>query len=213
MSVKNSLLIESMYAGPVRYYATLLQFEQVELELSEHFVKSSYRNRCVIASPDGPLTLTVPIEHGRNKRRFIRDTTIFNEYEWRKKHWESLQLTYRSTPYFEYFEDDLSVIYQKEYKYLHDWNRDIMNFVLEQLDVDLKYSETEEYEKQPEGKKDMRSHIIPNLKKTVLDDEYESPVYKQLFEAKTGFLPELSIFDLLFAQGPAAVPILYDCFD
>ncbi len=213
MNVKSTLLIESMYAGPCRYYATIFQFEQVEWEIQEHFVKSSYRNRCKIASPDGVLSLSVPIKRGRGARQVFKDVKIFNIEPWQKKHWDSLQSAYRSSPYFEYYEDDLSVFYHKEYEYLLDWNRDIHNFVMEQLEMEIPFQESVEFFKTPENRIDMRSHMFPVARKEAPDPNYSPPKYPQVFQSKTGFQEEMSILDLLFAKGPAAVPILLDAYE
>ncbi len=209
---KKTLLIESQYAGNIHYYARMLHHGKVLMERHEHFQKASFRNRCYIAMPDGVMRLSIPMQKGRSNRRTINEMKISYEWDWQKHHWNSFMAAYRSSPYFEYYEDDLYALYTRKMVYLLDFNEHICHFVLEAINakslIDIQY--TEEFEKKYDESKvlDFRSAILPSKERSRPDSLFEAPVYHQVFEKKTGFLPNLSIFDLLFAEGPKALLVL-----
>lgn len=203
-----TLLIESQYLGSIHYFARLLHHGQVLIEKQEHYMKASYRNRCYIAMPTGKLLLSVPLQKGRNKqrRRCMKNVKIAYSYKWRKQHWKSLAAAYRSSPYFEFYEDDFEPFFQKKYTYLFDLNEELTHLILGLLQADVQINYTQAFEKQYDDKKylDFRSAILPSPKKQQIDSLFTPPTYQQVFENYTGFLPNLSIVDLLFAEGPNA---------
>lgn len=208
-NVKKNLLIESQYLAPIVYWQTLQQYDQVFIEQYEHFVKATYRNRCYIATPNGLLLLSVPILHGRSARNVIKDTMISYDHKWQKNHWDSISTAYRRSPYFEYYEDDFYPFYHTKEKYLLDFYEKLFNWIAEQLQLEFNIQRTTSFEKTPnEDTEDLRSAIHPNPKKDRLTKSVQLPTYHQVFEEKTGFLPNLSIIDLLFAEGPNASTLL-----
>lgn len=196
--MSKKLLIELPYLGNIAYYRLLMQYDEIFLEHSENFVKSTYRNRFEIANPEGVLVLSVPVLGGKQKKSVFKETRIAHEHKWLQNHWTSLCNCYRSSPYFEYFEDAFYEIYSKEYEFLFDWNKDLFELVNKSMQLNLNYKFTETFEKQPYDKDDFRSNIKPKTKGEVPNEAR----YIQVFENKTGFLPNLSIVDLLFNQGP-----------
>ncbi|MEZ4883107.1 MAG: WbqC family protein [Chitinophagales bacterium] len=209
---KTTLLIESQYVGNIHYYARLLHHGKVLIEQCEHFQKATYRNRCHIAMPDGQLRLSIPLKRGRSQRQTMKDMKISYDEEWQKHHWNSLKSAYRSSPYFEYYEDDLLPIYTQKMVYLMDFNQHLNNFILTALHAQnlIEITFTEEFHKIYDSSKviDFRSFIQPNPSKEKQDPLFETPVYHQVFETKTGFLPNLSVLDLLFSEGPNSLEIL-----
>ncbi len=203
--VKKNLLIESQYLGPIAYWKSLVQYDTIFIEQCEHFVKATYRNRCYIATPNGKLGLSIPILHGRNVRRVMKEVLIANDHNWQKIHWDSLCSAYRRSPYFEYYEDDLHPFYHTEYTHLLDFHQALFDWVVEQLELEINLERTTLFEKTPnEETQDMRSHIHPNPEKEQLPADLNIPTYHQVFEDRIGFLSNLSIVDLLFAEGPNA---------
>ena len=198
------LLIELPYLGNVAFYRYLLQFDEIQIEAHENFQKASYRNRCEIATPQGVQTMSVYVKGGRGKRQLYKEVQIAHDHHWLKVHWDSLQSNYRSSPYFEFYEDDFEAIYSKEYESLFEWNLDLFNLINELLNLDLKVSFTDKFEKNPEGVVDARSKFLPKHPGSVP----EEIKYTQVFNSKTGFFPNLSIVDLLFAEGPNALQFL-----
>ncbi|MFK7903966.1 MAG: WbqC family protein [Chitinophagales bacterium] len=213
MIVENrTLLIETQYAGNLHYYARMLHHGKVQIEQYEHFQKASYRNRCYIAMPDGPLRLSVPVVKGRAKRRIVKEMKISYDWEWQRHHWNSFMSAYRSSPYFEYFEDDLRPLYEKKMDYLIDFNLQLDDFVITAINAqdDIQIERTPKFQKTPNSETtfDFRSAILPSTSRSKPDSLFTHPVYHQVFESKTGFVPNMSILDLLFAEGPKSLLIL-----
>jgi hypothetical protein len=198
------LLIELPYLGNIAYYRQLMQYDEIFIEGVENFVKSTYRNRFEIVNPEGKLVLSVPVLGGKHKKHVYIDLKIAHEHKWLQNHWTSLCNCYRSSPFFEYFEDDFYEIYSKEYEYLFDWNKDLFELINKSLNLNLNYTFTEKFEKNPEDKDDFRSFFKPQ-KQEILPSNLK---YIQVFENKTGFLPNLSIVDLLFNEGPRGKDLL-----
>lgn len=195
------LTLPVVYAGNIFYYKTLLKNNgQVILDVQEHFVKQSYRNRAEIHGANGKLSLIIPLEK-RNQRTPMKDVKIAYEQDWQKHHWKSLQSAYRSSPYFEFYEHYFKPFYTKDnrYTYLLDFNIDIMHAVFKVLNIEVEYTKSLEY-KEVVGV-DYRKLISPKIKNDVM----LSTPYNQVFEDRNGFIPNLSVFDLIFNEGPNAI--------
>ncbi len=199
-------LVEMQYLGPIPYYLLLSKYPSILIEKYEHYVKGTYRNKCFIGGPNGMLRLTIPLEKGKNQNTCIEDVIIANDNKWQSLHWQSLCSVYRNSPYFEYYEDDLAPFYHNSFKFLFDFNQQLMHQILEHLNISPQFSYSSKYEKEPIPPViDWRSKIHPRQ-----SSERSFPVveYKQVFEDRTGFLPDMSIVDLLFAEGPHAGDML-----
>ena len=202
------ILLSSAYLPPVQYFAHLQSAEQVWIEQYDHYQKQTYRNRCVIAAPDGPLSLTVPIEKPNTQKAFMRDIRISDHGNWRHLHWNAIESAYNHTPFFEYYKDDFRPFYEKKFDFLVDYNEQLCQLVCQLIDIDTSFQRTESYVAEPSTTIiDLRDAIHP--KKEVMDDASFSAVpYYQVFQERLGFLPNLSIIDLLFNMGPEAILVL-----
>ena len=202
------ILLSSAYLPPVQYFAHLQSAEQVWIEQYDHYQKQTYRNRCVIAAPDGPLSLTVPIEKPNTQKAFMRDIRISDHGNWRHLHWNAIESAYNHTPFFEYYKDDFRPFYEKKFDFLVDYNEQLCQLVCQLIDIDTSFQRTESYIAEPSNTIiDLRDAIHP--KKEVMDDASFSAVpYYQVFQERLGFLPNLSIIDLLFNMGPEAIFVL-----
>jgi hypothetical protein len=202
------ILLSSAYLPPVQYFAHLQSAEQVWIEQYDHYQKQTYRNRCVIAAPDGPLSLTVPIEKPNTQKAFMRDIRISDHGNWRHLHWNAIESAYNHTPFFEYYKDDFRPFYEKKFDFLVDYNEQLCQLVCQLIDIDTSLQRTESYVAEPSNTIiDLRDAIHP--KKEVMDDASFSAVpYYQVFQERLGFLPNLSIIDLLFNMGPEAILVL-----
>ena len=169
----------------------------------EHFQKQTTRNRCSIYSPNGLQQLVIPLD-GRKDKSLTKEIRISNGNHWQKLHWRSFESAYRSSPYFEFYEDDLKRFYTDEYDLLFEFNTALQNKILDLLKIKKEFSYTTEYKKVPTGIADHRDH----LSKKNLAELKNFPRYIQVFEDKFGFLPNLSIADLLFDLGPQATEYL-----
>lgn len=202
------ILLSSAYLPPVQYFAHLQSAEQVWIEQYDHYQKQTYRNRCVIAAPDGPLSLTVPIEKPNTQKAFMRDIRISDHGNWRHLHWNAIESAYNHTPFFEYYKDDFRPFYEKKFDFLVDYNEQLCQLVCQLIDIDTSFQRTESYIAEPSNTIiDLRDAIHP--KKEVMDDaSFVVIPYYQVFQERLGFLPNLSIIDLLFNMGPEAILVL-----
>jgi len=184
------------YFSPISQYVAITKSEEITFEIQDNFQKQSYRTRCYIYSANGKQLLNIPVKHPvTNKRKKTKDTLVENNFPWQNQHFKSLQSAYRSSPYFEYFEDDLATIFNKKYKYLLDVNIDTFLFITDALESSQKYNKTEYYEIST-LKNDFRH--FSDAKK---DHGLHIPKYTQIFDEKHNFLNNLSIIDLLFMEG------------
>ena len=197
-------LLTSTYFGPVQWYQKLNQSDCCLIERHDHFVKQTYRNRCVIATTSGLQALTVPIERYEGAHCEMRDIRISDHGSWRHLHWNALQSAYGESPFFEFYADDLIPFFERRWEFLFDFNTAITRKMCELLDVHPQIAFTEVYASaEEEGVTDFRDAIRP--KHPLPDDGFRPRRYYQVYEQKHGFQPNLSILDLLFNEGPEAV--------
>lgn len=194
-----TIYLTSAYLAPVEYYAKLYACDKAYIERYDHYVKQTYRNRCVIAATDGPLSLTIPTEKSENLKCPMKDVRISDHGNWRHMHWNALVSNYRNSPFFEYYADDFRKFYERKYSYLWDYNQEICELVCELIDIHPIMEGTTEYRTdfEPE-EKDYRELIHPKRDWKQEDVTFTAEPYYQVFKEKFGFLPNLSIADLLF---------------
>lgn len=201
----SDLLIEYQYFGGINYINTLFQFSNIEFEVYESFQKMSFRNRMVLAGSNGLVTLSVPLEKGRDQKQPIRDVRISYSLPWQQQHWRTIESCYNRSPFYEFYRDGLERIFTSRPVYLLDLNRDIQQWLWKVLKVPAAFSETSSYQTQMlENTFDARNRWIPKNFQSDAD-----PIrYRQVFEDRIGFQPNLSILDLLFCVGPSAHSLL-----
>ena len=201
-------LLTSAYLAPIRYYARLYATPQVVIETHEHYVKQTYRNRCLIAGPNGVQALTVPIEKPAFGKAAMRDIRISDHGNWRHLHWNALQSSYERSPFFDYYADDLRPFYEQRIEFLLDFNEGLQNAVLNLLDLHPTIEHTQTYCQHPAPEvTDLRDAITPKLS-WEQDADFTAVPYYQVFAQKHGFIADLSIIDLLFNMGPEARLVL-----
>jgi hypothetical protein len=192
------------YLPPIEYFSKMLiHKENIIIENAENFQKQSYRNRATIHSPNGKLDLAVPVIKGSKSHTKVKDVRISYDFLWQRLHLMGIQTSYRSSAYFEYYEDDFNVFYEKKWTFLFDYNEEMLHLLLKFLKIKIEYKYTEEFEKTYPDLNDFRDSIHP--KRNPLDN---FKPYFQVFEDRNGFLPNLSILDLLFSQGPQSLKYL-----
>ncbi len=199
-----TVTLSTAYLAPVQYYCKFYTFDTVCLEACENYQKQTYRNRCHIATANGVQTLTVPVEKPTTPKILTRDVRISDHGNWRHLHWNALVSAYNMSPFFEYYADDFAPFYEKKYIFLMDYNQALQSMLCELLDIHPKIILSEKYE--PVSSTDYRDAITPRHPKP--DSRFKPLSYYQVFRDKHGFLPNLSIVDLLFNMGPEAVLIL-----
>ena len=200
--------LSTAYLAPVQYYSKLALFDDIRIETEENYLKQTYRNRCLIASANGIQPLTVPVEKPKTVKASTRDIRVSNHGNWRHLHWNALVSAYNMSPFFEYYADDFRPFYEKKYNFLVDYNEALRDTICNLIDIKPKITHTKKYEFLVEN--DFRNMIDP---RHPLEDATFTPhAYYQVFNGKHGFLPNLSIVDLLFNMGPESILILLsDC--
>ena len=198
-------LLSSTYFGPIQWYQKLHRMPCI-IEQHDHFVKQTYRNRCVIATANGTQTLTVPIERYVGTKCPMRDIRISDHGNWRHLHWNALVSAYGETPFFEFYADDLRPFFEKRHTFLFDLNLDIMHTMCQLLDVRPQVTLSDQYIVLPsedDAVVDFREAIRP--KHPLPDADFNPTPYYQVRAQRHGFLPNLSILDLLFNEGPEGI--------
>ncbi|RXR29387.1 hypothetical protein EQG68_12950 [Flavobacterium piscinae] len=196
------VLIHPTYFPSISHYAAMVQAEQVVFEWEDNFQKQTNRNRMYIYSPNGIQLLNIPIKHNKIAHQKYKDVKIEPEFNWQKQHFKSLEAAYRTSPFFEYFEDDLAPLFQKKHTFLMDLNLEIFELLNHCLGISITPEKTIEYFHEVSDCKDFR--LFANGKK----DTTLCEPYTQVFGEKHGFINNLSVLDLLFNEGRYALDYL-----
>ena len=191
------------YFGNIQYFSILKNSDEVIIDVFEHFVKQSYRSRTEILGANGKLSISVPVN--RKDKLPINEVSIEKSQNWQKSHWKSIESSYRSSPYFEYYEHKLRPFFKEEYSSLIELNKSILEVIIDILKIDKKYSFSDSYVEVSGEKIDYRSVISPKKK---LKEMYPNQKYIQVFSDRFEFVPNLSILDLIFNEGPNAINFL-----
>lgn len=203
----NALLLSTAYFAPVHFYTRYIHHNEVYIEQFENFTKQTYRNRCQILGGNGPIALVIPVVKGRGPKIMIKDLQISYDENWQRNHWQTIVSAYNSSPYFEYYQDELYPFFESKTKYLLDFNQQIHEQLCDFFEVENKIQLTSDFENVPEGTFNLRDGISPKLKHNP-DAAFQPKTYTQVFTEKYGFIPDLSILDLLFNEGPNTYTIL-----
>ena len=205
---QQSILLSTAFFPPVQYFSKLLLFEKVYIEQCENFTKQTFRNRCVILGANGPVSLIVPVLKGRNGKAGIKDVRISYNTEWQRNHWRTIFSAYNSSPFFKFYTDDIRPLFEARKKYLFEMNLAILECLCELLEIGNRPILTVGFEEVPGGTLNLREALSPKIQKTKSDPHFQPLQYTQVFREKFGFVPNLSILDLLFNEGPKSLQVL-----
>lgn len=200
------ILVQPSYFASISTYVAIANASKVSFEINDNFQKQTNRNRMYIYSPNGLQMLNVPIKHSGEIHQKTKDIRIENDFNWQKQHFKSLEAAYRSSPFFEYFEDQLLPIFTKKHTFLLDLNFETTSFIYSSLRLNNVFLKTTEY-LQISAKTDFRNLV--NGKK----DTATFTAYPQVFQEKVGFLNNLSVLDLIFNEGKFALEYLKNQHD
>ena len=198
-------LFSTAYFPPISYVAAMLDKPVVLVEQYETFPKQTYRNRAVVATANGLLPLSVPVIRTNGNHTYTKDMDICYNENWAAKHWRAIESAYNSSPYFLYYKDDVEAILNKKHRTLLELNMDILAFVFKKLKVakDIILSTDFVTANDDADIEDYRNRFSPKNKEII-----QLSPYDQVFEDRFGFVPNLSILDLLFNMGPDSLGYL-----
>lgn len=213
-----NLLIDLQYFPQCNLFKISNKFSNIVFDKYEYYQKMSFRNRCQIAGAEGVINLSVPLAKGRDQKSIMKDVKISDQDDWQGQHWKTILSCYSRSPWFEYYRDGLETVYKRPFVFLLDWNLHCFEWAIGALRMPVHFSLTEEYRKRYEEQEwvDWRgrilpkdreqSSVIPILGNRIADEEETRKTikYRQVFEERIGFLPNLSILDLLFCEGKRA---------
>ncbi|HLP19351.1 MAG TPA: WbqC family protein [Chitinophagales bacterium] len=185
------------YLPNINWLQNFIKHQPVVIEQHENFVKSTFRNRCMIAGANGPQLLSVPLLGGRDHHQPYRNVRISNTGHWQKKHWQAIRSAYGSAPYYEYYADRFESFYLKEFEFLFDFNLELLGLLVKALKLNSQITLTESFETAVQNRADLRNvYYGTDIK------------YYQVFAERNGFVPNLCALDLLFNQGPESNRII-----
>ncbi len=201
MQTLNSALLSVAYLPPVQYMTKFLLYDRIIVEMYENFQKQSYRNRCVIAGANGPLTLVIPVKKQQGSNTVITDIRIDYDKDWQHIHWKSIVSAYQNSPFFEFYRDELYTLIFSKYEFLADLNLRLLDHICSLLSIDKKYQLSREYTDNNEIH-DYRQSINPKKRLRKPDTLFKPASYPQVFAERFGYISNLSIADLIFNKGP-----------
>ncbi|GAB3900841.1 WbqC family protein [Larkinella knui] len=203
--LSQAIRIELHYLPSLTYFTALLPFDTVWLEAAEHYGKQSYRNRCYVLTANGIDRLTVPVLNGTHKQ-LIREVRIDDRQAWPDRHWRCLVTAYSKAPFFEYYADELELVFRKKWVFLIDLNLELLTLCLKWLGWQKTLLLTETFERQL-SREVLDAHAQINARGNIQNGRFYHPVsYLQNFG--NVFVPDLSILDLIFCQGNRASDVL-----
>ncbi len=215
----STALLQTTYFGPVQWYQKLHRYEHTLIEQYDSYQKQTFRNRCIIATANGLQALTVPVDThpvlgasaAESTKCLLKDVRISDHNQWRRIHWNALQSAYSESPFFEYYADDIRPFFEQKYDFLVDFNEAIRQKMCDLIDIHPSVEYTQEFLPLQEVSSTTHHPIIHDFRNVISakhpqpDADFEVKRYWQVFQHKHGFLPNLSILDLLFCMGPESV--------
>jgi len=197
------IVLPIAYFGNLEYFWHFTVNSKVSIDCHEPYVKQSYRNRAEIYGANGRLNLSVPVERPYGAQSKTNQILISNAENWKKNHWKSIESAYRRTPFYEFYAEQIKDILFEDYKSLIDLNIALTNHFIHKLGIDC---EVEILTATPPFlDNDLRLNLSPKK-----ESKFESKPYIQTFSDRNPFIPNLSILDLLFNEGPNSICILQD---
>jgi len=206
MSKINKLLVDTAYFPNIEIFALIKNSEQVIFEQFENYQKQSFRNRCSILSANGVLNLTIPVAKEASPKVLIKNIRIAYDMPWQRQHLRAIHAAYKSSPFYDFYIDDIKPFFERHFDFLFDFNTKIIYEICQLIGIETNFSLTSEYKHFGENEiVDAREWFHPkkeNPQKIFTEN------YRQVFDNKFGFTENLSILDLLFNEGPNSIKIL-----
>lgn len=193
-------VLSTAYFPPIIWMAYIHQKKNISIDVKETYPKQTYRNRCQIATATGIINLSIPVKKPNGNQTISEDIGFEDRQKWQSQHWKSIKTAYDSSPFFLYYQDEIEELLKKEYSSLIELNEAIIKELTSLMNLDIEINYTDDFAPIENGKIDLRFDIHPKKKLPV-----KYPKYYQTFDDKLGFIPNLSILDLLFNLGPESI--------
>ncbi len=222
-----NLIIDIQYFPSINLYKNLYKFSNIVFDQYEAYEKMSFRNRCQVAGADGIVDLSIPLLKGRGQKTIVKDVRISDRQPWAAQHWKTIVSCYSRSPWFDHYRDEMEGFYRRRFDFLLDWDLACFEWSIRVLGIQIGVGLTEKWVDQnvPGEMSDWRGKMKPKDREVGLGGEVEKPggrkdaggrlvspsqpvQYRQVFEERTGFIPNLSILDLLFCEGKNAAGYL-----
>jgi hypothetical protein len=218
-----TLIVDIQYFPQIIFFKISYKYSHALIEQCESYQKMSFRNRCRIAGAEGVVDLSVPIAGGRDQKTIMKDVRIAAGRSWQAQHWKTIVSCYSRSPWFDYYRDGLQKLFEEPVEFLMDWDLRCLEWSLRALGMDRPILLTDTYQKVYDSGEavDWRGRLGPkDLEKWMVaeggvEEERRGPGagevlegatrYRQVFEERIGFMPNLSILDLLFCEGKEAI--------
>jgi len=203
------IVFELQYFPPLIFFPALYKESYVYIDIYEDYHKMSFRNRCLVAGAQGIISLSVPLLHGRNQHLPMKEVMISDSENWQARHLKSIQSAYNRSPFFEYYKEEVAGLFINSFDRLADWNIHCLNWLRKKMEwpAEILYTKST-VPFRSEGVDDRRNLVMP---KNYIN--WNPAKYRQVFEERTGFFPNLSILDLLFNTGPKSGELLRNASD
>jgi hypothetical protein len=197
--MERKILISTAYLPPVEFFSQISGADEIFVEKEENYLKQTYRNRCYILSAHGPQLLSVPVYLGSLHKTPVKEIRIDYSKRWQQVHLRAMTASYNASPYFEFYFENFERIISKNHEFLLDLNMALLESALEILKIKKRLSYTTYFEPTGDNTNDFRYKITPKKESAVAAIKY-----LQVFDNGGGFVPHLSIIDLIFNMGPEA---------
>lgn len=191
------ILVSTAYLPPVSFFGLISDADEALIEREENYIKQTFRNRCYILSANGPQILSVPVFLGSLHKTAIKDIRIDYSKRWQQIHLRAMTAAYNSSPYFEFYFDRIEQLISEKHEFLIDLNMELISLINNMLQINTPVSFTSHFEPVTSEPNDYRYNISPKR-----SDQREYRAYQQVFQYGNGFVPGLSITDLIFNMGP-----------
>ncbi len=198
---EKACILSLPYLPNLEYLICLLNWEKSYIDIHEHYEKQSYRNRAEILTADGVQTLSVPVQKISGKKEKMNEVRIDHRQKWMRTHWRAICSAYGKSPFFEHYIDSFKPFFSKEYRYLWQFNLDILTICLRILNIKPHWELSRAYMENKTDYEDLRSTLHPK-KRSDRQRRFVIPTYTQVFGK--GFVANLSVIDLIFCEGPNA---------
>ena len=207
-----TVILPSYYFGTIQAFSHLIHAHKVIIDQNDNYTRQTYRNRTTIMAANGPMNLIIPVIKPKEKTK-TKDIKISYDTNWQKNHRKSIESAYNNSPFFEYYKDELEIIFKKKWKFLTDLNTTLFGLIVEMLEADINVEYAENYiDTVPDNWTDLRKTIHPKKDYRIYDKLFSPVPYRQVFSETMAFVPNLSIIDLVFNKGPEAYSVLEKSF-